>query len=128
MSGNPVTNADLMRRLVDLEQGLTARLEDHERRIMAIEPVAASLHDVVECNAIILRELGAIRDAQESAMSEVARRAEGSLRADVLALRHELRSEMALLRGASETLTKELKDRPCFSGGNGGCGVEESNA
>ena len=50
--------------------------------------------------------------------------------ADVLALRHELRSEMAALRGASETLTRELKDRPCFhvEGGNGGCVVEDVNA
>ena len=123
---NPVTNADLMRRLVDIEQGLTDRLDDHERRITAVEPAAASLRDVLDCNAQLVRELVAIREAQESAMAEVARRVEGSLRADVLALRHELRSEMSLLRGASETLTKELKGRPCFSSGNGGgCEIVE---
>lgn len=128
MSGNPVTNADLMRRLVDMEQGLTARLDDHERRITAIEPVAASLRDVLECNAAILRELSAIREAQETAMNEVSKRVEGNLRADVLALRHELRSEMASLRGASEMLTQELRERPCVKGNGGGCVVEGDNA
>lgn len=128
MSQQPVTNADLMRRLVDIEQGLTARLDDHERRITAVEPVVGSLRDVLECNAAILRELGAIRAAQEQAMGEVARRVEGSLRADVLALRHELRSEMALLRGASEMLTQELRERPCVKGNGGGCVVEGDNA
>lgn len=128
MSGNPVTNADLMRRLVDMEQGLTARLDDHERRITAIEPVAASLRDVLECNAAILRELSAIREAQETAMNEVSKRVEGNLRADVLALRHELRSEMASLRRASEMLTQELRERPCVKGNGGGCVVEETNA
>lgn len=128
MSGNPVTNADLMRRLVDMEQGLTARLDDHERRITAIEPVAASLRDVLECNAAILRELSAIREAQETAMNKVSKRVEGNLRADVLALRHELRSEMASLRGASEMLTQELRERPCVKGNGGGCVVEGDNA
>lgn len=128
MSGNPVTNADLMRRLVDMEQGLTARLDDHERRITAIEPVAVSLRDVLECNAAILRELSAIREAQETAMNEVSKRVEGNLRADVLALRHELRSEMASLRGASEMLTQELRERPCVKGNGGGCVVEGDNA
>lgn len=128
MSGNPVTNADLMRRLVDMEQGLTARLDDHERRITAIEPVAASLRDVLECNAAILRELSAIREAQETAMNEVSKRVEGNLRADVLALRHELRSEMASLRRASEMLTQELRERPCVKGNGGGCVVEGDNA
>lgn len=127
MSGQPVTNADLMGRLVDIEQGLTARLDDHERRIAAIEPVADSLRDVIECNAAILRELGAIRDAQRTAMDEVERRVEGSLRADVLALRHDLRNEMALLRGSTEGLSRLLEERPCVKG-NGGCGVEDSNA
>lgn len=127
MSGNPVTNADLMRRLVDMEQGLTARLDDHERRITAIEPVAASLRDVLECNAQIIRELAAIRHTQESVMDEQSRRVEGNLRSDLLELRHDLRSEMARLREGNEKLTEELRSRPCFKG-NGDCVVEGDNA
>lgn len=127
MSGQPVTNADLMRRLVDIEQGLTARLDDHERRLTAIEPAADALRDVLECNAAILRELGSVRAAQETAMNDVGRRVEGSLREDLLAMRRELRTEMAGLKSLTEKLTQELLERPCIKG-NGGCTVEGDNA
>ena len=125
MSQQPVTNADLMRRLVDIEQGLTARLDDHERRVTAVEADRELVHrlhtrvgDLAE-KVTVVHEM--LQKNEEHVIASI-RQAVRSIADDVLA---GVRSEMASVRGDVQKLREAVEARPCAAGG---CGVEGEDA
>jgi CHAD domain-containing protein len=123
--------AELHAMRTDLRKVL-AKSEDHEKRLESLESLKHSYRELIECNDAVIRDLNVLKEQQESLVQTVGKHVEGALRGDLLDLRRELRTEMAkiimsngALTEAQQQLTTLLLDRPCVSGGDGNCIVED---
>jgi hypothetical protein len=98
-----------LKRLVDQHNDHERRLREQERRLKELEPMRDNYRTLIECNSAVMRELDGIRERQDTLIESASKSIEHALRADVLDMRRELRTELA-------RLSRLLEERPCVAG------------
>lgn len=119
------TSTDIMKSITGLRADVKKLLhshDDHERRISdatrriaKLEPAGEQIHDLLQCNAAIVRELTTMRDVQKGMVDEVSRKVETAIRADLLSLRKDLRIDLKGVADGQSELTRRLDARPCVA-------------